>query len=135
MSRAAGDLPPFDQGLFLLHLNRARRNVRAGSFDEAWTELEQARSLRPQDEDVLNLVSLLEFKRGRYDEAAVAARALIAENPSSEVLRSNLGLILYKAGRLAEAEKELRSAIELSPGPGFGLDLDRAALKRYEIAF
>lgn len=116
MSRAAGDLPPFDQGLFLLHLNRARRSVRAGSFDEAWTELEQARSLRPQDEDVLNLVSLLEFKRGRYDEAAVAARALIAENPSSEVLRSNLGLILYKAGRLAEAEKELRSAIELSPG-------------------
>ena len=41
----------------------------------------------PRDEDVLNLVSLLEFKRGRYDEAAAAARALLAENPSSEVLR------------------------------------------------
>jgi uncharacterized protein (AIM24 family) len=116
VSRAAGDLPPVDQGLFLLHLNRARRNVRAGSFDEAWNELEQARSLRPDDEDVLNLVSLLEFKRGRYDEAASAARALIAENPSSEVLRSNLGLILFKSGRLAEAEKELRAAIELAPG-------------------
>ncbi len=105
-----------DQGLFLLHLNRARREVREAHFEEAWTELEQARTLRPHDEDVLNLVSILEFKRGRYDEAANAARTLVAENPASEVLRSNLGLILFKSGRLAEAEKELRSAIELAPG-------------------
>lgn len=116
MPRAAGDPSPVDQGLFLLHLNRARREVREGRFEEAWAELEQARTLRPHDEDVLNLVSLLEFKRGRYDEAANAARALLAENPSSEVLRSNLGLILFKSGRLAEAEKELRAAIELAPG-------------------
>ena len=102
--------------MFLLHLNRARREVREGHFEGAWTELEQARTLRPRDEDVLNLVSLLEFKRGRYDEAASAARTLLAENPSSEVLRSNLGLILFKSGRLAEAEKELRAAIELAPG-------------------
>ena len=73
MPSAAGERSPVDQGLFLLHLNRARRSVRAGNFDEAWTELEQARSLRPEDEDVLNLVSLLEYKRGRYDDAAVAA--------------------------------------------------------------
>ncbi len=116
MSHAAGDPSPVDQGVFLLHLNRARHEVREGHFEGAWTELEQARTLRPHDEDVLNLVSLLEFKRGRYDEAASAARALLAENSSSELLRSNLGLILFKSGRLAEAEKELRAAIELSPG-------------------
>lgn len=116
MPSAAGERSPVDQGLFLLHLNRARRSVRAGSFDDAWTELEQARSLRPEDEDVLNLVSLLEYKRGRYDEAASAARQLLERNPSSEVLKSNLGLILFKAGRLADAERELRSAIDLSPG-------------------
>jgi tetratricopeptide (TPR) repeat protein len=114
--RAAGELPPVDQGLFLLHLNRARRSVRSGSLEEAWAELEQARGLRPYDEDVLNLVSLLEFKRGRYDEAAAAARALLEHNPGSEVLRSNLGLILFKSGRLAEAEKELRMAIDQAPG-------------------
>ena len=116
MPRSAGDPSPVDQGVFLLHLNRARREVREGHFEGAWSELEQARTLRPLDEDVLNLVSLLEFKRGRYDEAASAARALLAENPSSEVLRSNLGLILFKSGRMAEAEKELRAAIELAPG-------------------
>ena len=116
MGAAAGDPSPVDQGVFLLHLNRARREVREGHFEGAWSELEQARTLRPHDEDVLNLVSLLEFKRGRYDEAASAARALLAENPSSEVLRANLGLILFKSGRLAEAEKELRAAIDLAPG-------------------
>ena len=65
MPSAAGERSPVDQGLFLLHLNRARRSVRSGSFEDAWAELEQARSLRPEDEDVLNLVSLLEYKRGR----------------------------------------------------------------------
>ncbi|HEY3204407.1 MAG TPA: tetratricopeptide repeat protein [Thermoanaerobaculia bacterium] len=115
MSSAAGDHPPVDQGLFLLHLNRARRGVRAGHLTEAWEELEQARNLRPRNEEVLNLVSILEFKRGHYNEAASAARALIVENPASEVLHANLGLILFKAGRLAEAEEELRAAIELRP--------------------
>jgi len=115
VSSAAGDLPPVDQGLFLLHLNRARKCLRDGQLEEAWDQLTQARALRPRDDDVLNLVSLLEFKRGHYNEAAAAARALLAENPSSEVLRANLGLILFKAGFLAEAELELRKAIELSP--------------------
>ncbi|HKD19720.1 MAG TPA: tetratricopeptide repeat protein [Thermoanaerobaculia bacterium] len=116
MPSAAGERSPVDQGLFLLHLNRARRSVRSGSFEDAWAELEQARSLRPEDEDVLNLVSLLEYKRGRYDEAAAAARVLLERNASSEVLRSNLGLILFKAGRLADAERELRAAIDQAPG-------------------
>ncbi|MFY9550125.1 MAG: tetratricopeptide repeat protein [Thermoanaerobaculia bacterium] len=116
MSSVHGDQPPVDQGLFFLHLNRARKGVRDGRLDDAWQELEQARTLRPRDEDVLNLVSLLEFKRGHYNEAANAARTLLAENPSSEVLRANLGLILFKAGFLTEAELELRRALELRPG-------------------
>jgi uncharacterized protein (AIM24 family) len=117
VAHAAGEAEPPapDQGPFFVHLSRARRGVREGKFEEAWGELEQARTLRPQDEDVLNLVSLLEFKRGHYNEAAAAARRLLADNPQSEVLRANLGLILFKAGFLAEAELELRKAIELSP--------------------
>jgi uncharacterized protein (AIM24 family)/Tfp pilus assembly protein PilF len=104
-----------DQGIFLLHLNRARRGLREGKLDAAWEELAQARLLRPEDEDVLNLLSVLEFKRGHYAEAERAARALLSENPSSAVLHSNLGLILFRAGRLAEAESTLRAAIELKP--------------------
>jgi uncharacterized protein (AIM24 family) len=116
VSTAAGDLPPVDQGLFLLHLNRARRGVRGGNYDAAWHELEQARGLRPRDEDVLSLVSVLEFKRGNYTEAAKAAETLVEDNPSSEILRANLGLILFKSGRLPEAERALQQAIDLRPG-------------------
>ena len=116
MSTAAGDLPPVDQGLFLLHLNRARRGVRSGNYDAAWKELEQARGLRPRDEDVLSLVSVLEFKRGNFAEAAKAAETLVEDNPSSEILRANLGLILFKSGRLVEAEKALQQALDLRPG-------------------
>jgi uncharacterized protein (AIM24 family)/Flp pilus assembly protein TadD len=112
---APGDLPPVDQGLFLLHLNRARRGVRSGNYEAAWHELEQARGLRPRDEDVLSLVSVLEFKRGNYAEAAKAAETLVEDNPSSEILRANLGLILFKSGRLPEAERTLQQAIDLRP--------------------
>jgi uncharacterized protein (AIM24 family) len=118
VTRAIGPIPPIDQGLFLLHLNRARKTLREGKFEEAWEELEQARHLRPGDEDILNLLSVVEYKRGHYAEAERATRALIAENPSSAILHSNLGLILFKAGRAAEAEDTLRRAIELKPGHG-----------------
>jgi len=114
-SRAPGEIPPIDHGLFLFQLSRARKHLGEGKIDLAREELEPARILRPKDEDVLNLLSIIEFKRGRYDEAAAAARALLAENISSAVLHSNLGLILFKSGSLSEAEQELTRAIELKP--------------------
>ena len=54
--------------------------------------------LRPEDEDVLNLLSILEFKRGHFLEAAQVARILLGKNPDSAILHANLGLILFKAG-------------------------------------
>lgn len=116
MSRAPGTIPPIDHGLFLFQLSRARRHLREGKFDLAREELEPARILRPKDEDVLNLLSVVEFKRGRLDEAARAARTLVKENPSSAILHANLGLILFKSGVLEEAERELRQALDLKPG-------------------
>lgn len=116
MSPAPGTIPPIDHGLFLFQLSRARRHLREGKYDLAREELEPARILRPKDEDVLNLLSVVEFKRGRLDEAARAARALVKENPSSAILHANLGLILFKSGVLDEAERELRQALDLAPG-------------------
>jgi uncharacterized protein (AIM24 family) len=115
MARVPGDLPSTEQGVFLVHLARARKLLRDEQYDVARKELELAYLARPNDEDVLNLLSVIEFKRGYYNEAAQAARALIKENPGSPILHSNLGLILFKAGVLGEAEGELRKAIELQP--------------------
>ena len=66
MAQAPGDIPPIDHGVFLFQLSRARKHLREGQIDLARDELEPARTLRPNDEDVLNLLSLVEFKRGRY---------------------------------------------------------------------
>ena len=113
MSRAP--VPPLDQGIFLVHLSRARKHLAEERFDLARQELELAELARPNDEDVLNLLSVIEFKRGYYHEAAQAARALLEKNPGSAVLHCNLGLILFKAGVLGEAEQELRKAVDLKP--------------------
>lgn len=115
MSQVPGETSSANQGLFLVQLGRARKHLREGRLDQARQELEAAQIVRPNDEDVLNLISVIEFKLGRYEDAARAARQLVSENPASAVLHANLGLILFKAGALPDAEQELRKAIELKP--------------------
>ncbi len=115
MSRVPDNVSPLEQGVFLVHLNRARQHLRDDRFDRARQELELAHLARPNDPDVLNLLSVIEFKRGYFHEAAQAARALLKSKPESAILHSNLGLILFKAGVLGDAEQELRLAIELAP--------------------
>lgn len=53
---------PFDQGLFLVHLNRGREHFDRRNFADAAEELEEARKLRPSDDSVLNLLGLAYFK-------------------------------------------------------------------------
>jgi Flp pilus assembly protein TadD/uncharacterized protein (AIM24 family) len=113
---AAGDASSLDQAVFFLHLGRARERLNAGRFDEARQELELARLARPEDEDLLSLVSVVEFRRGNYHEAARVTRTLLEKNPDSAILHSNLGLIQFKAGVLGDAERELARAIALKPG-------------------
>ncbi|HTD53003.1 MAG TPA: hypothetical protein VK780_08260, partial [Thermoanaerobaculia bacterium] len=106
MSRVPGSLPPLDRGIFFVHISRARKHLAEERFDLARKELELADLAKPNDEEVLNLLSVVEFKRGYYNEAAQAARQLLAANTHSAVLHCNLGLILFKAGVLGEAEQE-----------------------------
>ena len=115
MAHSRREAPPFDQGIFLLHLNKGREALRAGSLSTARAELETALSIRPGDEDVRNLLSVVYFRIGEFDEAEKITRKLVSENPDSAVLRSNLGIILVKTGAVDAAETELRRAIDLKP--------------------
>ena len=115
MAREVGGASSLDNAVFFLHLGRARESLRAGKLEEARRELELARLSRPDDADLLNLVSIVEFRRGDFAEAARAGRALVDSNPASAVLHANLGLIHFKAGNLAQARQELNRAIDLDP--------------------
>jgi hypothetical protein len=108
-------VPFFDQGLFLLHLNRGKDLVRRGEHDAARRELEDARQLRPRDPEVAANLSLALFHLGHFEDAERLTRELLAAHPDSAPLLFNLGLILWKAGRDEEAKAPLARVVELAP--------------------
>jgi uncharacterized protein (AIM24 family)/tetratricopeptide (TPR) repeat protein len=132
--------PPanFDEGIFLVHLNKGKDLLGRGALQDAREELEKARSLRPGEAKVLNLLGMLYFKLEAHSEAREVYSRLIAIHPNEAVLHSNLGIVEFKEGRLEEAETHLRRALEIDPAnlkphQYLGLlynkrgDLDRAA--------
>jgi uncharacterized protein (AIM24 family) len=106
---------PFDQGLFLVHLNRGREHFDARNFADAAEELEEARRLRPNDDTVLNLLGLAYFKQEKFREADSVYRKLIELNPDSPTLFFNLGLVCFKLSDLDRAEATFLRALELKP--------------------
>lgn len=105
---------PFDQGLFLTHLNKGKVHFAANRFEDAERELEEAYLLRPRDQSVLNLLGLVYFKQDKFEKAEEVYGKLAAENPEASALFYNLGLIRFKLGRLEEAESSFVKALEIS---------------------
>ncbi len=106
---------PFDQGLFLVHLNRGREHFDRRNFIDAAEQLEEARRLRPEDDTVLNLLGLAYFKQEKYKESDAVYRKLIELNPESYTLHFNLGLVCFKMLDLDNAEAVFLRALELKP--------------------
>ena len=107
---------PFDQGLFLTHLNKGRELLETRRFEDAERQLEEAYLLRPRDPRVLNLLGLAYFRGGKLDKAVEVYRKLVVDSPDSPPLHHNLGLISLKLGRLEDAETSFLVALRLSHG-------------------
>lgn len=107
--------PFFDQGIFLLHLNRGKEELRLGHYEEARRELEDARRFRPQEPEVLANLGFALFHLGQYEDAETITRDVLSSFPSSVPLLFNLGLILFKAGRFGEAKAPLEKVIQIAP--------------------
>ncbi len=107
--------PFFDQGIYLLHLNRGKEELRLGNYEEARRELENARRFRAQEPAVLANLAFALFHLGQYEEAEKITRDVLASFPSSVPLLFNLGLILFKAGRFGEAREPLERVLQILP--------------------
>jgi len=114
--RESSPRAPFDQGLFLTHLNKGKELYELRKFEQAERELEEAYLLRPRDQKVLNLLGLVYFKQDKYEKAEEVYRKLVAESPDAHTLFYNLGLIYFKLNRLEEAESAFMKALELTQG-------------------
>jgi len=128
---------PFDQGLFLTHLNKGKELFDQRQIDEAERELEEAYLLRPRDPNVLNLLGLVYFKQEKLDKAEEIYRKLTAESPDAHTLYYNLGLIYFKLNRLEEAESAFLRSLELArdnPKVNFYLGSIYERLKRPQDA-
>src|SRR5688572_14754105 len=128
---------PFDQGLFLTHLNKGKTCYDERRYEDAERELEEAYLLRPRDQKVLNLLGLVYFKQEKYDKAEEIYRKLVTESPEAHTLFYNLGLIHYKLGRLEEAETTFLKALELNrenPKINFYLGSIYERLRRFQDA-
>jgi hypothetical protein len=113
--RDSRNIPPFDQGVYLVHLNKGKEAQRANDLEGARLELEIALKYRPDDEELLNLLGMVYYKLRLYPEAEVMYGKLVAKNPDVFILRSNLGLVLFKQGRVEEALPHFKRAVELKP--------------------
>jgi uncharacterized protein (AIM24 family) len=128
---------PFDQGLFLTHLNKGKAHYDERRYEDAERELEEAYLLRPRDQKVLNLLGLVYFKQEKYDKAEEVYRKLVTESPEAHTLFYNLGLIYYKLGRFEEAETTFLKALELNrenPKINFYLGSIYERLRRFQDA-
>ena len=109
------NIPPFDQGVYLVHLNKGKEAHRSNDLEGARLELEIALKYRPDDDELLNLLGMVYYKLRMFPEAEVMYGKLLIKNPDVFILRSNLGLVLFKQGRPEEALVHFRRAVELKP--------------------
>lgn len=122
MSAGAGDTgslreaPFFDQGLFLLHLNRGKEEMKKGRWEDARYELREAQRFRSRDAEVVASLAFTQFHLGEFAEAERLTREVLGTHPGSVALLFNLGLILFKSGRSAAARDSLEKVLAAAPG-------------------
>lgn len=115
MRREFSSTPPFDQGVFLMHLNKGKNALRQNDLEQAKLELEIALKYRPEDEELLNILGMVYFKLKKYSDAEVLYKKLVRLNPDIFILRSNLGVVLFKQGKVDESLEHFQRAVDLKP--------------------
>jgi predicted O-linked N-acetylglucosamine transferase (SPINDLY family) len=103
-------------------LQTALAHHRAGRLAEAESLYRQARTLAPQNIDVVLLSGLVAYQAGRVSEAVDLLGRATRLAPRHAAAAMHHGLALLAANRPAEAERQLRLAVEMQPRLSEGWD-------------
>jgi tetratricopeptide (TPR) repeat protein len=99
-----------------LYFARAVNRSMANDWPGAEKDLLQARSLAPEQPDVLNYLGYSWADRGeRLDEALVLLKTAAAKTPNDGNVIDSLGWAYFKVGDLEKAVENLERAVELEP--------------------
>ena len=108
--------------VFQMVLHGTREALRgSGQLSEAIVELEQARTLAPEQAGIHHQLGEALIEAGRPAEAMVALERAIALDPSHAQARNDLGVALVSSGRIDEAIAEFETALRLQPDLSDGL--------------
>lgn len=94
----------------------AAAEIAMGRTDAARDLLEQARSLRPEQPELVTLEAILRFIEGDLVQAERDLRLVLEREPENDAARVNLALVLRAGGHREEAARLFRRVVEDRPG-------------------
>lgn len=97
-------------------LQQAVALQQAGHLDEAERLYLRVLAEDPQEVNALQLLGLIDKRRGRHTQAIARMRAALAQRPDEHSILNNLGNTLRECGRLDEARACLQHAVQVNPG-------------------
>ena len=100
---------------FGMKLARAGRFIEARAYESALFALLDLKTMRPQNKQVLHLLSSVYIQLNRDAEARQVLEEGIEQHPDYYVLRTSMAGVLHRAGEHGNAVEHLDFAIEIAP--------------------
>jgi Flp pilus assembly protein TadD len=105
---------PKPDAAYIASAKLARELVARGSWDRAFTILDELHRQQPDDAEILTLRGIVYRERGLYADAETDLKAALVAAPTSPEAHAALG-ILYDVQLRPEAEAQHRDAVRLAP--------------------
>jgi len=111
-----------------------------GKDSEALAALSKAKSMAPENEDVLVALAEIQLGAGKADEAKKVFDDTLAKNPASPAANVGLGYVLLRQGKFAEAGQAFDKVGSSAPKPQqlkakIGLASCKIMLKEFDAAY
>ena len=91
-----------------VHVLLAVSYTKAGQYDAAYQELNNAR-LRGYDDVVIkNNIAMIHMANGEYEQAIAMLTPVLKDNPANKVIKANLAIALIKTQQVEAARKLLK---------------------------